>query len=221
MMHSKTNFYLLFAFTIFFIASVSSCAKKQTEIISTSEPKPWKVEDGFSPAPYGGSFDSLKEQKIKELIGEGYTKVRKVKLDESLLMTWRVKAALEIEERSLKDGKKSYTLVTQGYWVIDAAFLDDFAPEEAIDGKWLKLNEDLTYEYGKFEKTMGKGKYHFEPSNQILLLLDGKENVRPLEYQMEWSEAYTVMGGTPTFDDEDIRIKLINRQSKPAKYNKN
>jgi hypothetical protein len=217
-MHLKTKFRYLFCFTLFLFTILTSCSKKQSEVVTSTEPKPWQVDDGFSPAAYGGTFDSLKEEKIRELIGEGYTKVKKVKLDESLLMTWRVNAALAIEERSSKDERRSYPIVTEGFWVIDAAYLDDFAPYKVIDGKWLKLNENLTYEYGKFEKSISKGKYHFDPNTYTLILLDEKENVRPLEYQMEWSDGYVVIGGTPTYDDADIRIKMTNRQSKPLTY---
>jgi hypothetical protein len=206
-----TSVAFLFCLSFF----VLSCAKKPIQVVSVEPPKDWKVEDGFSPATFHGTFDSLKEQKIRELVGEGYTKVRKVKMDESLLMTWRVKAAIELTERSSKDNNKTYKSITNGVWVVDAAHLDEFASYNVIEGKWIQFKEDLTYEYGKFDKTIGKGRYHYQPLSQLVLLLDQKENVRPLEYEIGWSDGYIVLQGTPTFDDTEIAIKMINANSKP------
>ncbi len=206
-----TSIALLFCFSFF----VSSCAKKSIQVVSVGPPKDWKVQDGFSPATFHGTFDSLKEQKIRELIGEGYTKVRKVKMDESLLMTWRVKSAIELTERSTADNNKTYASITNGVWVVNAAHLDEFASENIIAGKWIQFKEDLTYEYGKFDKTTGKGRYHYQPLTQLIILLDQNENVRPLEYEIGWSEGYIVLQGTPTFDDSEIAIKMINANAKP------
>ena len=152
---------ILFLSACFFIAIIiTGCSKKTTEITAqpaSTDTQVWKVGDGFSPAEYGGTFDTLKQKTIKELIGEGAKRVRKVNIDENLLMTWRVKAALEIEERAKKGERKSYPVLTRGYWALDAVFLDDFGPNEAVDGKWIKFNENLTYEYGKYENRISKG----------------------------------------------------------------
>jgi hypothetical protein len=215
---------ILFLLACFFIAIITTgCSKKTTEITAkptSTDTMVWKVGDGFSPAEYGGTFDTLKQKAIKELIGEGAKRVRKVNLDENLLMTWRVKAALEIEERAKKGERKSYLILTKGYWALDAVFLDDFGPNEAVDGKWIKFNENLTYEYGKYENRISKGLYYYEPNFEKLILLDEKENNRPLEYQVGWSGEYVIFAGTELFDDGEIRIKMFNRQTQPVRYKK-
>ena len=215
---------ILFPFACFLIVVIiSGCSKKTSEIASkptTTKTMVWKVGDGFSPAEYGGSFDTLKEQKIKEMIGEGAKRVRKVNLDEDLLMTWRVKAALELEERAKKGERKSYPILTKGYWELDAVYLEDFGPNEAVEGRWIKFNEDLTFEYGKFENTISKGRYYYEPNFEKLILLDEKENNRPLDYEVGWSGEYVIFAGTELFDDGEVRIKMFNRQTKPVKYKK-
>lgn len=221
-MNNRKPFFSLIIY--FFIACmILSCAKKTTEISSKpteNKPNEWKVGDGFSPGEYGGTFDTLKEKTIREMVGEGAKRVRKVNLNEELLMTWRVKAALEIEERAKKGERKSYPILTRGYWALDAVYVDDFGPNEAVDGKWIKFNENLTFEYGKFDKIISKGRYYYEPNVEKIILLDEIENNRPLEYEVGWSGEYVIFGGTDLFDDGDIRIKMFNRQTQPARYKK-
>ena len=223
-MHSPSRFIQISLLFVAFL--LSGCAKKtiapvnQASVNQSSVPTVWKVGDGFSPAEYGGTFDTLKEQKVRELVGEGYTRVRKVKLDEDLLMTWRVKAALEIEERAKRNQRMSYPIITKGYWTLDAVFLDDFGPNEVTEGKWIKFNEDLTFTYGKFDKIVSKGRYFYDPNVEKIILLDEKENNRPLEYELGWNGEYLIFAGTDLFDDADIRIKMFNMQRPPVEYKK-
>jgi hypothetical protein len=198
--------------TFVFISFVLVIGCKNSSLSGDFKPKP-----GFSPVAWKESLDPQKEEKIKKAIGEGYKKVENVIMSPRLLESWQKRAERLLSERIAVDSTKSYASFTHQLWVVDAVYVDMFGPPELTKGMWIKFNDDLTYEYGRYEKTNGKGKYYYNPMEENLLLLDNDKDVKPLEFGVGWEMAYIVIGGTDTFEDKDLMIKLIKKAEKPVK----
>jgi hypothetical protein len=177
----------------------------------------FKPKSGFSPVVWGESLDPEKEAKVRKAVGENYKKVENVIMSPRLLESWQKRASNLLKSRSEADSSKSYASFTHQLWVIDAVYVDVFGPPELTKGMWIKFNDNLTYEYGRYDKTSGTGKYHYNPMEELLLLVDNDPEVKPLEFQVGWEMAYIVIGGTDQFEDKDLMIKLIKKDTKPAK----
>lgn len=179
---------------------------------STYQPK-----DGFNPLPYGVSADPDKEAKLLARLGEGYRKVGAVIMTKELQEKWYDLANNLINSRFSEDQGKSSPSIAVDMWTIDAMYKDTFATKEMIEGRWIDFDDNQTYTYGKFDKQMGKGKYHFNSETSTFILNDEDKEVKPLEFEAEFQGGYVVLFGTKTFDDESINIKIIRSKIKPMK----
>lgn len=216
---------LLFIFiSINFIISIGCKSNNKTEVkaavtagTSSDQKSTHQPKDGFAPLPYGVSADPNKEAKLLAALGEGYKKVGAVIMTKELQDNWYELANNLIQSRFSEDKGKSSPSIAVDMWVIDAMWKDTFATKEMIEGRWIDFDDNQTYTYGKFDKQMGKGKFHFSSENTTFILNDDDKEVKPLEFEAEFQGGYIVMFGTKSFDDESINIKLTRAKLKPVK----
>jgi hypothetical protein len=179
--------------------------------------KEFKPKPGFSPVTWSESLDPDKDEKIRKELGEGYKRVRPVQMSPELLETWQETSLTIINARKTADANKIYATLTCQYWAIDAVFVDVFGPKDLTKGMWIKFNDDHTYEYGRYENISGKGIYHYDGIEEIILLRDNDRGVKPLEFSIFWAGNYIVFEGTKMFDDADLNIKLTGGSNQPVK----
>jgi hypothetical protein len=177
----------------------------------------FKPEMGFVPMEYGQSFDPLKADKIKKQIGEQAERVKSFKMSPELIREWQAQALANINEEAAKSNNNAYASFTAKPWVIDAIVFDEFAERSIHEGMWLSFKDDLTFEYGRYSDKLGKGKYYYNADMESLTMLDDDLDVKPFEFGVGWDMGFIVIGGTKTFDDDGLMIKLINKTNLPTK----
>lgn len=203
--------FLLISVLITFSSCKDSLTKPKREV------KGFTPEMGFVPMNYRQSFDPMKEEKVKAQVGEQAKRVTNFTMSPDLIRKWQAQALAEIKEQANKSNNKAYASFTANPWVIDAIFVDDFAPRNVHEGMWLNFKDDLTYEYGKYSEVIGKGKYYYNADVEILTILDDNLDVKPFEFGIGWDMGFIVIGGTKKFDDDGLMIKLINKTNIPTK----
>lgn len=213
---------LFLFFIIALCLSLNACKAKDGSNISTKEVAAANgvivPKSGFSPVTHGTSLDPEREKKVKEALGtDNYEEAGVIKITNQLLSEWQKKGLEKIEARKKEDNNKIYESWAHNTWILDAVYVDDFGPTELTEGRWVEFKHDFTYEYGKYDTSLGNGKYHYSPSDELLILVDNDPAVKPLEFINGWDMGFTVIGGTDTYDDKKLMIKLINKPNRPNK----
>ena len=207
---------IVFFIFLALIGSFTSC-KENNPIRGLASGKDFKPEMGFIPMEYGQSFDPQKEKTIKEKIGQNAKKVENFTMGPDLIRSWQAQALKEIESQAKASNNKSYASLTIKPFVIDAIVVDDFAERSIHEGMWIRFKDDLTYEYGRYGDTKGKGRYYYNPDMEIITVLDDNLDVKPIEFGVGWDMGFVVIGGTKKYNDDGIMIKLIAKNELPSK----
>jgi hypothetical protein len=198
--------------TLLFIVSCKDSPKRLGK-----EDNEFKPKMGFLPIEYGQSFEEGKEERTKKLVGEGAVKMNEIPMNQTILSQWQEKAMAEINEISQKTNNKSYASFTNNLWIVDAIYVDQFADRSVHDGTWIDFNDDLTYEYGRYNDKLGDGKYFYNPEIEGLTLFDNDSNNKPFEFEVGWDMGFVVIAGTKKYGDNLVMVKLINKADKPTK----
>lgn len=218
----KKLLFILISINLFVVIGCKSNNKTEVKAPVTTgtsgdQKSNYQPKDGFSPLPYGVSADPNKEAKLLATLGEGYRKVGAVIMTKELQDKWHALADNLIASRFAEDKGVSSASIAIDMWVIDAMYKDTFATKEMIEGRWIDFDDNQTYTYGKFDKQMGKGKYHFSSINELMILNDDDKEVKPMEFAPGFQNGYMVLFGTKSFDDEDNQIKLLRTKVRPVK----
>jgi hypothetical protein len=77
-----------------------------------------------------------------------------------------------------------------------------------LDNKWVDFKSDWTYDYGFNREVQGGGRFHYNPDNQVLLMIDNDQTIKPQEFNAKHAGNTLVLVGTPTYKDNNMQIKL-------------
>ncbi len=129
-------------------------------------------------------------------------------------MTHMRGSALSIlDHRISEDTEKSYSIIDADIW--EYQFVHDgkkMSEKGSYDGKWLDFKEDSTYEYGTYDKKEGGGKYHYNFSDQVVLMIDNDKTKNPEEWNIKFGSNVMIMIGTAVYGNNNFQKKLIRKK---------
>lgn len=119
----------------------------------------------------------------------------------------RAQAASILEFRS-KQGQDSYAIIEADTWEYQFVFDGEMSEQGAYTGVWIDFYPDGRYEYGKYDKIEGSGRYNFHFDRFELLMLDDDESIKPQEWSVKVAGDAMVLVGTATYKDNSMQMKL-------------
>jgi len=123
-----------------------------------------------------------------------------------------------LQYRYKEQGTKSWQILTANYWEYQYIFGgDEMSKPGELDGRWIKFEDDLTYEYGYYQDKQGSGRYHYSLDSGLLLLVDNNPKIKPNEYEVNMASNICILIGTPVYYDNNFQCKIRGRVDIPAK----
>jgi len=126
--------------------------------------------------------------------------------------------ALTILNHRIKSDDKAYAIVEAGVWEYEFVF--DGREMSKIDekkGMWIDFKENHTYTYGKYNKEMGAGKYHYTFDKNLLLMIDDSSELPPQEWDVKTAGDAMVLIGTALYGNNAFQMKLMRGDAIPTK----
>jgi hypothetical protein len=128
-------------------------------------------------------------------------------------------AALSILEHRLKSVNPEMTNVLEkDFFVVDAFLRGNqmtFGAE--VKGMWLDFKDNNTYAYGYYNENYGTGRYAYTTDNNLLLLIDNDERIKPQEFEVKYNNDALVLVGQATYGDNSMQIKSVRKSNYPEK----
>ncbi len=123
-----------------------------------------------------------------------------------------------LEYRVKETGKKSWQSLTSGYWEYEFIFNGgEMSKPGEMSGNWVNFDDNLTYQYGYYENTIGKGRYHYDLDEETLLMVDTKSGIKPNEYEVKMTSDVIVLIGKDTYKDNNYQTKIKKVGNQPQK----
>ena len=103
-------------------------------------------------------------------------------------------------KKTIRERQKS---MPNQLWDLPSFFLTPFgvavnggrAKPKNAEGMWLKFEKDYTYAYGRYDKVVGSGIYHYSDSDEFLVMLDMDSQVEPKLFKLlSNSEMFNFVG---------------------------
>jgi hypothetical protein len=140
--------------------------------------------------------------------GGDYTSVQEIRNQTKALIDSRI-----------KQNPEAFSMITYGYWLPEFVFNEGkMSKENQYAGYWIDFNEDFSYEYGLYSKTLGKGKYHFRLDDIVLLMLDDNTDLEPKVWGANNNGDVMVLVGKHDFGiNNGMQIKMQPSDTKPSK----
>ena len=129
----------------------------------------------------------------------------------------RVQARALIEHR-IGQNNKALAMLTTGYWWPEFVFNSgSMSKVDEYAGHWLKFNDDFSYNYGIYDKTLGTGKYHFRLDDNKLHMLDNNVEFEPKVWQANYNGQVIALVGTHEYGvNNGMQIKMLGLDQKPV-----
>ena len=88
---------------------------------------------------------------------------------------------------------------------------------DSLGGRWIDFKENLTYEYGRYDKKEGQGRYTYDLEKGSLLMMDDNEAIKPQEFEVKLRDDMMVIVGLYTYEDNNMQAKLTRHPSYPSR----
>ncbi len=136
--------------------------------------------------------------------------------NEALIKDQRA-ATISILDHRLKSIDPSLTnVLVQDMWHVDAFLRGNqmsFASD--IKGFWIDFQDGNKYAYGSFSETYGTGRCVYTSDNNLLLLLDDDQRIKPQEFEVKYNNDALVLVGQATYHDNSMQVKLLRKATFP------
>lgn len=86
------------------------------------------------------------------------------------------------------------------YYYITPQYFSNMSKIDAsinYNGFWIKFDNNYTFKYGKYEKVIGSGIYHYSTTSQLLIMLDDDEKIEPKMFTVKSNSEFINMMGRP------------------------
>lgn len=121
-----------------------------------------------------------------------------------------------LEHRQKEVDTSAVAMIERDLYIFDGILLSsNMRTGDSIAGEWLDFKEDLTYEYGKFDKVNGSGRYFFNFNENILLMIDNNPAIKPQEFEIKKANDILILIGKQIYRDNNIQTKLSRVATKP------
>ncbi|MFZ1751261.1 MAG: hypothetical protein WAU01_13750 [Saprospiraceae bacterium] len=161
-----------------------------------------------------GSFASNDIEKSEEM-KDAYALLNQDSMPAFDIQTMRNNGVRILEKRIADAQRKFYTILEKDIWVCDAVVRGN-GMNSNMGGRWIDFKEDLTYDYGINEKTIGTGGYFFDFDKLLLLMVDDNKAIKPQEFDVKLADDMMVVVGTPVYEDNNMQSKFTRITNKPA-----
>lgn len=119
----------------------------------------------------------------------------------------------------IKNNPEAYSMITHGVWEPEFVFnAGKMSKEGEFQGYWIDFEEDFSYTYGIYDKTLGEGKYHFRLDDLMMLMLDDNQEFEPKVWTANNNGDVMVLVGRHDFGiNNGMQIKMIPSDEKPKR----
>lgn len=129
----------------------------------------------------------------------------------------REEAIKILEHRQKESDTSAIAMIERDVYVFDGILLSsNMITGDSIAGEWLDFKEDLTYEYGKFDKENGSGRYFFTFEENTLLMVNDNPAIKPQEFETKRANDILILIGKQIYRDNNIQTKLTRVATKPV-----
>ncbi len=130
----------------------------------------------------------------------------------------RAQARTVIDFR-IQNGEKPMSMLTAWYWNPEFVFnAGKISKEGQYEGYWIKYEDDFTYTYGIYDKTIGGGRYHFRLEDDQLILLDNDITQEPKAFLAKNNgELMSYIGRHDFGVNNGMQMKMIMMETQPTK----
>ncbi len=126
-----------------------------------------------------------------------------------------IKYLRKFVKKTIRERQKS---LPNQLWDLPSFFLTPFGvavnggrakPKDA-EGMWMKFESDYTYTYGRYDKIVGSGIYHFADSDEFLLMLDHDSQIEPKLFKLlSNSEMFNFVGQPIMLIDDGTGERML------------
>jgi hypothetical protein len=154
----------------------------------------------------------------QEPINDAYILLNQTGIAPVELEAMRKTASETLAFRKKESGNKSYTIMDKDIWAFGGFVTESKTLfTDSLGGAWIDFKENLTYDYGKYDKKGGSGHYFYDMEKATLLMLDDNPAIKPQEFDVKLREDMLVIVGQPNTRDNNIQAKLDRMPSYPSK----
>jgi len=133
------------------------------------------------------------------------------------VQSMRAEAIEILEHRQKETDSTAISLIERDMYVFDGVLISsNMIKGDSIAGEWLDFKKDLTYEYGKFDKVNGSGRYFFDFNGNTLLMLNDNPAIKPHEYETKRVSDELILIGKQIYRDNNIQTKLSKVATRPV-----
>jgi hypothetical protein len=122
-----------------------------------------------------------------------------------------------LEHRQKETDSTAISLIERDIYIFDGVLISsNMIKGDSLAGEWLDFKKDLTYDYGKFDKVNGSGRYFFDSNGNTLLLINDNPAIKPHEYETKRVSDVLILIGKQIYRDNNIQTKLSRVATKPV-----
>lgn len=165
-----------------------------------------------------GAMTAKTTPEMLTLAGDSYAMLNQESLRPGEVTSMRKVANDILAHRIKESGSKSYTIVDKDIWVYDGVVKNSkMTMADSLGGRWIDFKENLTYEYGRYDKKEGQGRYTYDLEKGTLLMMDDNEAIKPQEFEVKLRDDMMVIVGLYTYEDNNMQAKLTRHPSYPSR----
>lgn len=128
---------------------------------------------------------------------------------------FRAHAKELVKMRSQKE--KAMAFMTSDHWAYEFVFSgSEMSKKGALDGQWLKFEDDHTYTYGLANTVNGSGEYHYSLDSEKLIMVDDKDDMMPEEWEIKAQDEVMIMVGSGYFGNNPRQCKMLRWNGRPG-----
>lgn len=124
-------------------------------------------------------------------------------------------SALSILDHRISADAENYSIIEDGIWEYE--FIHDgsgMSKPGQHDGEWIDFKSDHTYAKGKGQDVLSSGKYHYEFSKDLVLMIPDDNKANPEEWKTIFgTDIVMILVGTAEYGNNNYQMKLKRRKS--------
>jgi hypothetical protein len=172
------------------------------------------------PGSAGGEA-SIPEAALGKPVEEVYLLSNQKGLQDSTIQNQRVAAEKELRQRIDTSARQLVSVLEKDLYQIQAVLRgSEVVFDEKVKAGWIDFAPDNTYKYGVYADQMGGGRYHFDASGSLILLVDYNQMIKPQEFQALINGDALVLVGQDTYRDNNMQAKLNRMPEMPVSKQK-
>ncbi len=151
---------------------------------------------------------------------ETYFLLNQAEVTDVDLQKMRAEAIKILDHRQKESNNKVITILEKGVFEFNAVVLSSvMSVGDSIAGEWIDFKDDLTYDYGRYDKVNGSGRYFYNFDEGLLLMVDNNPKIKPQEFETKHANETLILIGKYIYRDNNMQTKLTRLDAKPVRVN--